>query len=94
MSPSLIICHFLVIDFIYQILNNPEESFIHHSNVSICIYMQQLSFYTREIGHETKLSFFIVHAQSDIWQYSLWDAGKIIQTKEYILWQNKHQLVS
>jgi len=58
---------FFVIDFIYQIFNNPEESFIHHSNVSICvyiyiyiyiyIYMQQLSFYTREIGHETKLSF-------------------------------------
>lgn len=73
MSPSLIICHFLslILSTKYLII---WESFIHHSNVSICIYMQQLSFYTREIGHETKLSFFIVHAQSDIWQYSLWDA--------------------
>lgn len=85
---------FFVIDFIYQIFNNPEEPFILHSNTSIFIYIQELSFYTREIGHETKLSFSIVHAWSDIWQYSLWNPGQIIQTKEYTLWQNKHQLAS
>ena len=62
MSPLLIICHFFVIDFIYQIFNNPEEPFILHRNISIFIYIQELSFYTREIGHETKLSFSIVHA--------------------------------